>query len=412
MAVFLTVPKSARTLPLSLPESIDSLIELPSPELWPLAQKTLAFDEPSTKWVTLKKALRRIDRRLEIRDVPAGDEFKVWQKGLTQYFAENGLGYLSDPIAAQTFMRVFALEESRRFEGIALLTWQRRANLPRGTELLDDHLEDANQSAWLNFMLSFAPLMAVAQSNELSGTDFLARFVKDNLARFRDVSIDTAYGLEEARTQFRQQLALHRASLPGSFLPNFILLVEGATEVILLPRFAALLGFNFARSGAMVVAAGGANQVAKRYLYLRAVLKLPIFVVLDRDAESQMEILESSIGADDHIHVLADGEFEDVLTSGAFVPLLNKYIQSITLSDAIAIRDEEFETLSSRKRILERLWRQRDLGKFDKVGFAKFVAEELTPSNSAGKGLSPDGVALIKSICAPSQWNQRFYNGG
>src|SRR5277367_900877 len=169
MAVFLTVPKSARTLPLSLPESIDSLIELPSPELWPLAQKTLAFDEPSTKWVTLKKALRRIDRRLEIRDVPAGDEFKVWQKGLTQYFAENGLGYLSDPIAAQTFMRVFALEESRRFEGIALLTWQRRANLPRGTELLDDHLEDANQSAWLNFMLSFAPLMAVAQSNELSG---------------------------------------------------------------------------------------------------------------------------------------------------------------------------------------------------------------------------------------------------
>src|SRR5271155_4270177 len=103
MAVFLTVPKSARTLPLKLPESIDSLIEPPPPELWPLAQKTLAFDEPSTKWVTLKKALRRIDRRLEIHDVPAANQFKEWQKSLTEYFAENGLAYLSDPTAVQAF---------------------------------------------------------------------------------------------------------------------------------------------------------------------------------------------------------------------------------------------------------------------------------------------------------------------
>jgi hypothetical protein len=384
------------------------LIEPPSPELWPLAQKTLAFDEPSTKWVTLKKALRRSDRRLELHDVPGREQFKIWQKHLAEYFAENGLSYQSDPTSAQTFTRVFALEEIRRFEAIALLSWQKRSNLPDGNGVLDDR----NQSAWLNFILNFAPLMAIANANQLSGTDFLARFVKDMMVRFRHVEIDTAYGLEEARSQFRQQVALHRASLPGNFLPNFILLVEGATEAILLPRFAALLGFNFARAGAMVVAAGGANQVAKRYLYLKEVLKLPIFVVLDRDAEAQNEILQGSVRTDDHIHLLADGEFEDVLTNEAFLPLLNQYIQSVTLSDTIAIPDEEFTTVSTRKRTLERLWRVHDMGKFDKVGFAKFVAGELTPSNSEGKGLSPDGVALIKSICSPSQWNQRFYNGG
>jgi hypothetical protein len=389
------------------------LIEPPPPELWPLAQKTLAFDEPSTKWVTLKKALRRIDRRLEIHDVPAADQFKEWQKSLTEYFAENGLAYLSDPTAVQAFTQVFALEEMRRFEAIALLTWQRRANFPyNSSATLDNGLKDPNQLAWLDFMRNFGPLMAVAYANQLSSTDFLARFVKETMGRMRDISLDTAYGLEQARTLFREQVALHRASLPGNFLPNFILLVEGATEVILLPCFAALLGFNFARSGAMVVAAGGANQVAKRYLYLREVVKLPIFVVLDRDAEAQIEILQSSVRSGDRLHVLADGEVEDILTNEVFVSLLNKYIQSMTLSDSIVIKDEEFATSATRKRTIERLWRERDLGKFDKVGFAKFVVEELAPSNSQGKGLSPDGVDLIKSICSPSQWNQRFYNGG
>jgi hypothetical protein len=389
------------------------LIDLPPPELWPLAQKTLAFDEPLTKWVSLKKALRRIDRRLEIQDVPGSDRIKLWQKNLTEYFSESGLSYLPDEPSAHIFARFFALEEIRRFEPIALLSWRRRSNFLRNEQDLDDLAEEANQSAWLSFMLSFTPLLSVAQSDQVSGTDFLARFVKDNMARFRHLSIDTADGLEQARAQFRQQIALHRVSLPGDFLPNFILLVEGATEVILLPRLAALLDFNFARSGAMVVAAGGANQVAKSYLYLREVLRLPIFVVLDRDAEAQNEILQSSVRDDDRIHVLADGEIEDVLSTEAFVPLLNKYIHSLPMvvSDTLSIRDEEFATALPRTRILDRLWKERSLGKFDKVGFAKFVSGELAPSNSPGKGLSRDGVTLIKSICSPSQWNQRFYNG-
>jgi hypothetical protein len=197
-------------------------------------------------------------------------------------------------------------------------------------------------------------------------------------------------------------------------LPNFVLLVEGPTEVLLLPRFAALLDFNFSGAGAMVVPAGGANQVAKNYLYLREVLRLPIFVLLDRDAEEQNEILQSSLRDDDRLHVLADGEIEDVLTTDAFVPLLNKYIHSLPMvvSDTLSIRDEEFASALPRTRILDRLWKERNLGKFDKLGFAKFVSGELAPSDLPGKGLSRDGVALIKSICSPSQWNQRFYNGG
>jgi hypothetical protein len=362
--------------------------------------------------VTLRKSLRRADRRLEIQDVPGPGEFKLWQKHLAEFFAQHDLHFKEEALSAQLFLRLFALEEIRRFEPIALLSWQKRSNYPVEQTRSEDEPEERAQSAWLNFMLNFTPLLALARERELIATDFLARFISDFTERLAHVSLESPDGLIQARMQFRQRIALHRGSLPNNFLPNYILLVEGMTEAILLPRFAALLGFNLARSGAMVVAAGGANQVAKRYLYLREVLKSPIYIILDRDAEMQRDILQPNLRSDDRMHVLADGEVEDILTNDVFVPLLNNYAHSLptVMSDTVTINPEEFANSSPRKLVLQKLWKELNLGKFDKVGFAKFVASELAPAGSTGKGLSPDGVALIKSICSPSQWNQRFYN--
>jgi len=355
---------------------------------------------------------------LELEDVPAkelksGDWIKAWQKALSSYLAENRISYLADAHALRTFAQLFAEEEMRRFMPISLLSWRRKSHYAHNLTALDDLSEPTNQTAWGDLMLNFAPFFSLSQSPAVFGTDLLARFIKDNIARLAQMRIDTAAGLEEARHEFRHQVQIHRTSLPGNFLPNFILLVEGATEVILLPRLAALLDFNFSRVGAMVVPAGGANQVAKEYLYLKEVLRLPIFVVLDNDAEEQNEILQNSMRGDDRIHVLADGEMEDILTNDVFISLLNKFIESLSgmAPGTSNVRDEEFTQGVPRKRALSRLWKERNLGKFDKVGFAKFIVEELAPTKSAGNGLSPDGVALIKSICSPGVWNQRFYNG-
>ena len=64
-----------------------------------------------------------------------------------------------------------------------------------------------------------------------------------------------------------------------------VIIVEGITEETLLPVFAKQCGFNFDEKGIQIVSAGGKNQVVKMFYLLSEQLKLPIFVLLDNDAQ-------------------------------------------------------------------------------------------------------------------------------
>ena len=64
-----------------------------------------------------------------------------------------------------------------------------------------------------------------------------------------------------------------------------VILVEGLTEETLLPAFARFLGYDFYKNGVQVIPAGGKNQVVKMYYKLSQELKIPIFLLLDKDAE-------------------------------------------------------------------------------------------------------------------------------
>ena len=92
-----------------------------------------------------------------------------------------------------------------------------------------------------------------------------------------------------------------------------VVIAEGATEETLLPEFGKYCGFDFDKEGVYVLSAGGKNQVVKLYYSLSEVLKLPIFVLLDKDASENLEEIKPKLRSCDKIHLLACGEFEDLL---------------------------------------------------------------------------------------------------
>lgn len=101
-----------------------------------------------------------------------------------------------------------------------------------------------------------------------------------------------------------------------------VLLVEGITEEILMPEFAKLLGYEFKKKGVFVISAGGKNQVVKYFYRFAECLKIPIFVLLDSDAEENYAQIKPRLRDGDFVHVITKGEFEDILPKSLIKKLL------------------------------------------------------------------------------------------
>jgi len=167
------------------------------------------------------------------------------------------------------------------------------------------------------------------------------------------------------------------------FLPERLLLVEGQTESILLPIFAKLCGFDLFKNRVLVISGGGANQVAKRFLSFRQATSLSIACLLDADAKEQKDVIEQHLSDSDLLFSLSSGEFEDTYAINDFVELLNRYVQSMTGVNAPSLIEfqpilaDQFESGQKRTPLLNRIWRSKSLGNFDKVEFAAFVAQNV-----------------------------------
>jgi len=184
--------------------------------------------------------------------------------------------------------------------------------------------------------------------------------------------------IQAARVTFRAALGRHRKYLPGAFLPRLLLLVEGPTEVLLIPHFARTLGFDLSSNAVAVVPAGGSNQVVRKYLELRQVTTLPLVVALDADAGAQARLLAESMRQGDRLHILPSGEIEDTFDLKVLKTYLNYFIKKFKLIQPVVLSD--FKSTERRTVTLDRLWRERGLGDFDKIGFARDIVEhEMTP---------------------------------
>lgn len=92
-----------------------------------------------------------------------------------------------------------------------------------------------------------------------------------------------------------------------------ILLCEGITEETLLPEFARLCGYNFKEHGIYIISAGGKNQVVKYFYNFADSLKIPVFILLDNDAEENLREIKPRMREMIKFTCLKAEEFEDLL---------------------------------------------------------------------------------------------------
>ncbi len=152
-----------------------------------------------------------------------------------------------------------------------------------------------------------------------------------------------------------------------------ILLCEGITEETLLPEFSKICGYDFDKNGIHIISAGGKNQVVKYFYNFAETLKIPVFILLDNDAEANLEEIKPKLREFDKIHLLKSGEFEDLLPESLIIKTLNYTTENISL-----VPVEDMHKNSSTVEFLEEFFKHRGLHEFKKADFAQSVKQNIS----------------------------------
>ena len=168
-----------------------------------------------------------------------------------------------------------------------------------------------------------------------------------------------------------------------------VIIVEGATEEILLPEFGKICGYDFDKEGVYILSAGGKNQVVKMYYKLVEDLKLPIFVLLDKDAKENLDEITPRLRKIDRIHLLECGEFEDLLPQN----LINRTIE-YEFSNISIIEKDLLNSKEPRTKVLEEFFRTRGMHEFKKAEFAGMIKNRIKSESD----VSPEIVRIIDEI--------------
>lgn len=173
------------------------------------------------------------------------------------------------------------------------------------------------------------------------------------------------------------------------FPVELVVIVEGATEETLLPEFGRILNFNFDKNGIYIIPAGGKNQVVKLYYELAESIKLPIFVLLDKDAKENLEEIKPKLRDIDKIHLLKCGEFEDLLPTDLISRTITDEYGNISI-----IENDMLNTNISRVKTLEEFFKTRGMHEFKKAEFAQMIKAHIRDKFD----ISPEIAEIIKEI--------------
>lgn len=168
-----------------------------------------------------------------------------------------------------------------------------------------------------------------------------------------------------------------------------VILVEGLTEEILLPAFSKFLGYDFYQKGIQVIGAGGKNQVVKMYYKLLEEVKLPIFLLLDRDAEENIKQIQPRLRDIDKIHLVACGEFEDMLPKSLIIKTINNHLKNFS-----SISDADLDDSIPEVKNLEYIFKTKGLHEFKKADFAKMIRNNISEASD----ISPEIAEIIEEI--------------
>lgn len=302
---------------------------------------------------------------------------------------------VEEPSLSQILSLAIALDDLRVFSDTALTIWyqqyqhitdevQLSPKMQALLELLGKGCSRAAQ-AWLRACLLATIDWRFSEWESLSQTE-----KKEDLERvllvqevFRELKADALASGHAALPLLSVEVLADKVyecakKLAGKLRPNLLLLVEGQTEAIVLPHFARLSDLSFSQLGVEVIASGGAKQVARRYLTIKDTVRLPIVCVLDGDAEHSAELIEDALRDCDQLVSLAVVELEDSYSYEQLLYLLEEHLARFgqTLSQC------EFALPESgrRKDALNKIYRDRGLGDFDKIGFANEVVASCKKS--------------------------------
>lgn len=380
--------------------------------MWACLQRCLTFEDPSSRWQRLEGLVRKqiADQNSKTRD--QSPLTLAQQDSLfASIYGLRGASIANPALADAAVMLnvVLALEDAQRFTQIAFDSWNvalpaeensKGARVEKAFEHPADQaiVELAKtleltyaQQLWLRHSCASSPDWTILTTSGPWSGDARSDFLIRQLTRFKSSKMD-AGGFLQAKQLFDAALKRERGELPGGFLPELILLVEGETEMILLPHFAYLLGRDFSASGVMVVSSGGGKQVARRYFEMRDIVALPIVLVTDADAGEEVDVAAESLRENDRLHIWKNGEIEDTLGTDVLVQQLNNFLQASGAPGYVGASD--FPAGQRRTTILNRLWRARGLGNFDKIGFAEVVAANLREKEQ----VPPDVVTAISTV--------------
>jgi len=394
-----------------VPEKPFNITRPSSEQIWACLQRCLIFEDPAARFERLQGLVRKQvgDQLLKVRDLPALP--LPYQDYLFSsiYGANGDKGAYPEFQSAGVLLNVvLALADIARFSLIAFDSWKvsvptdsnvkemsrmfpRQVDDPAISELAAKLSLSSAQQLWLQHARRAIPDWSILMTNGPWTGDARSEFLVTQLKGLSPLPLD-ADGFLKAKQLFEPALAKYRGELPGGFLPNLLLLVEGETESILLPHFAYLLGCDFSAMGVMLVSAGGGKQVARKYFELRDVVELPIVLFTDADAGEEVDVAAEALRENDRLHIWKDGEIEDTLETEILVQQLNNFLQTAGAPGYVS--SKEFPAGQRRTVILNRLWRARGLGNFDKIGFAEVVAANLRDKNQVPK----DVVKAINTI--------------
>ena len=168
-----------------------------------------------------------------------------------------------------------------------------------------------------------------------------------------------------------------------------VLLCEGVTEEILMPKFAAVCDYNFDKYGVRLLSAGGKNQVEKLYCELKDELKLPIFILLDADAKPTATRISQVLRPEDKIYLIHLGEFEDIFSLNLIKRTINNSYKNIC-----QCKVSDFKGTQPMTKILTEFFRINNLGDYKKADFAKNVFD----NTKSKKDLTEEIVNIVNEI--------------
>jgi hypothetical protein len=172
---------------------------------------------------------------------------------------------------------------------------------------------------------------------------------------------------------------------------QILVLVEGQTEQRLLPLLAQRYGLQPNDWWCWPV--GGKNQMLGAYECAQHAMAVPIVILLDADAAPVYAQLKHVLRPSDHICLLAHGELEDHLPVALLVNALNAAYPLHPLLTAQNFTANNFTANNvastglplpacGRVEQLRQLWRDRQMGVFDKTTLALVISDYLQQANN------------------------------